>query len=316
MSAPSASVSLYLNEVKWMKLKERSLSLKRREALNFYLYISPWLLSFLVLTIYPMLDSFLLSFTDAAIGGDFNFIGLENFRKAFTVDPQFWVSFRNTILYVLMYVPANLVISFFLGYLLSRNIKALGFFRTVFYIPYITSGVAVTVMWGWIFNGSYGLINYLLSLVGIQGPNWLADKRYALICIVIISLWSIGNGIIIMLAGIQDIPATYYESAQIDGASSLRQVFSITIPLTTPTIYFNLVIGIISAFQLFNQPYILTQGGPVNATRTVAMVVFQNAFQYGRMGYASCVAWVLFVVIMAVTLIIQSSSKRWVFYDN
>ncbi|HOJ79739.1 MAG TPA: sugar ABC transporter permease, partial [Clostridiales bacterium] len=226
-----------------MKLKERSLSLKRREALNFYLYISPWLLSFLVLTIYPMLDSFLLSFTDAAIGGDFNFIGLENFRKAFTVDPQFWVSFRNTILYVLMYVPANLVISFFLGYLLSRNIKALGFFRTVFYIPYITSGVAVTVMWGWIFNGSYGLINYLLSLVGIQGPNWLADKRYALICIVIISLWSIGNGIIIMLAGIQDIPATYYESAQIDGASSLRQVFSITIPLTTPTIYFNLVIG-------------------------------------------------------------------------
>lgn len=316
MSAPSASVSLYLNEVKWMKLKERSLSLKRREALNFYLYISPWLLSFLVLTIYPMLDSFLLSFTDAAIGGDFNFIGLENFRKAFTVDPQFWVSFRNTILYVLMYVPANLVISFFLGYLLSRNIKALGFFRTVFYIPYITSGVAVTVMWGWIFNGSYGLINYLLSLVGIQGPNWLADKRYALICIVIISLWSIGNGIIIMLAGIQDIPATYYESAQIDGASSLRQVFSITIPLTTPTIYFNLVIGIISAFQLFNQPYILTQGGPVNATRTVAMVVFQNAFQYGRMGYASCVAWVLFVVIMAVTLIIQSSSERWVFYDN
>lgn len=299
-----------------MKLKERSLSLKRREALNFYLYISPWLLSFLVLTIYPMLDSFLLSFTDAAIGGDFNFIGLENFRKAFTVDPQFWVSFRNTILYVLMYVPANLVISFFLGYLLSRNIKALGFFRTVFYIPYITSGVAVTVMWGWIFNGSYGLINYLLSLVGIQGPNWLADKRYALICIVIISLWSIGNGIIIMLAGIQDIPATYYESAQIDGASSLRQVFSITIPLTTPTIYFNLVIGIISAFQLFNQPYILTQGGPVNATRTVAMVVFQNAFQYGRMGYASCVAWVLFVVIMAVTLIIQSSSERWVFYDN
>ncbi|HEY8348477.1 MAG TPA: sugar ABC transporter permease [Clostridia bacterium] len=299
-----------------MNLKERSLSLKRREALNFYLYISPWLLSFLVLTIYPMLDSFLLSFTDAAIGGDFNFIGLENFRKAFTVDPQFWVSFRNTILYVLMYVPANLIISFFLGYLLSRNIKALGFFRTVFYIPYITSGVAVTVMWGWIFNGSYGLINYLLSLIGIEGPNWLADKRYALICIVIISLWSIGNGIIIMLAGIQDIPATYYESAQIDGASSLRQVFSITIPLTTPTIYFNLVIGIISAFQLFNQPYILTQGGPVNATRTVAMVVFQNAFQYGRMGYASCVAWVLFVVIMAVTLIIQSSSKRWVFYDN
>jgi len=299
-----------------MKIKGKSIGMKKREALNFYIYISPWLLSFLVLTIYPMLDSFFLSFTDSGVGGAYKFIGLENFVKAFTVDPQFWVSFRNTILYVLMFVPASLVISFFLGYLLSRKIKGLGFFRTVFYIPYITSGVAVTVMWGWIFNGSYGLINYLLSLVGIQGPNWLGDKRYALICIVVMSLWSIGNSIIIMLAGIQDIPASYYESAQIDGASNLRQIFSITIPLTTPTIYFNLVIGIISAFQLFNQPYILTQGGPVNATRTVAMVVFQNAFQFGRMGYASCVAWLLFLVIMAVTLIIQTSSKKWVFYDN
>jgi ABC-type sugar transport systems, permease components len=292
------------------------MNLARRSSVNFYIYISPWLLGFLVLTVYPMFDSFALAFTNTQIGVETKFVGLKNFVQAFTVDPQFWQSFRNTVLYVLMYVPASLVLSFFLGWLLSRKIHGLGFFRTVFYLPYITSGVAITVLWGWIFNGNYGLLNFGLSLLGIQGPNWLGDKHLALLCIAIMSLWGIGNSVIIMLAGIQDIPSSYFESAQIDGASTLKQVFSITIPLSTPTIYFNLVIGTIVAFQLFNQPYILTQGGPVNSTRTVAMVVFQNAFQYGRMGYASCVAWCLFVVIMAVTLLIQLSSKKWVFYDD
>jgi multiple sugar transport system permease protein len=297
-------------------MKKNAMNLSRRSAVNFYLYVSPWLLGFIVLTVYPMLDSLFLSFTNTQIGAETKLIGLQNFVQAFTADPKFWLSFRNTILYVLMYVPASLILSFFLGWLLSRKVRGLGFFRTVFYLPYITSGVAITVLWGWIFNGNYGLINFVLSLVGIQGPNWLGDKHLALLCIAIMGLWSIGNSVIIMLAGIQDIPSSYYESAQIDGASNLRQVFTITIPLSTPTIYFNLVIGTIVAFQLFNQPYILTQGGPVDSTRTVAMVVFQNAFQYGRMGYASCVAWCLFVVIMAVTLAIQLSSRKWVFYDD
>ena len=263
-----------------------------------------------------MIKSLSLAFTDSSFNGKGNFIGLENFLQAFTADPRFWAAFKNTICYVLMYVPLSLILSFFLGWLLSRNVKFLGFWRTVFYLPYITAGVAVTILWGWIFNGTYGVINYILSLFGIQGPNWLGDKRLALGCIVVMCLWSLGNQILIMLAGIQDIPDSYYESAKIDGAGTLRQVFSITLPLSTPTIFFNLVIGVISAFQLFNQPYILTQGGPVNSTVTVAMLIFQNAFQYGKMGYASCIAWCLFVVIMIFTGIIEVTQKKWVFYDN
>ena len=290
--------------------------LEKRETRNFYLYIAPWLIMFLVLTVYPMLKSFQLTFMECGFDGKGTFVGLTNFKKAFVEDNTFWLAFRNTILYVLMYVPLSLVLSFILGWLLSRKIKFLGFWRTVFYIPYITAGVAITVLWGWIFNGSYGIINYLLSIVGIKGPNWLGDKHTALISIVIMNLWSIGNQVLIMLSGIQDIPDSYYESAQIDGAGTVRQIFSITLPLVTPTLFFNLVMGVIGAFQLFTQPYILTEGGPVNSTLTVSMVIFRNAFEYGKMGYASMAAWCLFLVIMVFTAIIEWSQKYWVFYDN
>lgn len=299
-----------------MKNKKKLTGIEKRNMRNFYLYISPWLVFFIVLTFYPMLRSLQLTFTDSGFDGNGSFIGLQNFIQAFTVDPLFLKSFKNTLCYVLAYVPLSLVLSFMLGWLLSRRVKFLGFWRTIFYLPYITSGVAVTILWGWIYNGSYGVLNYVLSLVGITGPNWLGDKRLALGCIVVMSLWSLGNQILIMLAGIQDIPASYYESAQIDGASTIHQLLTITLPLSTPTIYFNLVIGVISAFQLFNQPYILTQGGPVDSTRTVSMLVFQNAFQYGKMGYASCIAWTLFIVIMIFTAIIQTTQHKWVFYDN
>jgi multiple sugar transport system permease protein len=289
---------------------------EKRVTRNFYLYIMPWLIGFLVLTIYPMFRSLQLCFTDSDFSGRGLYIGFENFRNAFFVDPLFLKVFQNTLWYVVLFVPTSLIIAFIIGWLLSHNIRGLSFFRTVFYLPYITAGVAVTMLWGWIFNSDYGLINYALSLLGIQGPNWLTDKNIAMITIAIISLWSIGNSILIMLAGIQDIPTSYYESARIDGASTLRQVFTITIPLCTPTIFFNLVVGTIAAFQIFNQPYILTKGGPVDSTRTVAMYLFSNAFEYGKMGYASTIAWCLFIVIMTITLILQASSKKWVFYDN
>lgn len=160
------------------------------------------------------------------------------------------------------------------------------------------------------------MINYVLSLLHIQGPDWLGDTHMAMISIVIFSLWTIGNNIIIMLAGIQDIPTSYYESAYIDGASKLRCVFSITIPLSTPTIYFNLIVTNIAAFQIFQQPYILTNGGPLNSTYTISMHLFRNAFQYGKMGYASMMGWSLFIVAMALTILIQKSAKKWVCYDS
>ena len=267
--------------------------MKRREARNFYLYTAPWLIGFFVLTLYPIVYSFYLMFTDMNLTGVGKFIGLENLKYAFTDDPLFIKAFINTLKYVVMFVPSSIILAFFVALLLSKKVKGLGFFRTAFYIPYITSGVAVTILWGWIYQKDYGIINYVLSLFGIKGVNWLGDKNIAMISIVILSLWTIGNNIIIMLAGIQDIPQSYYESAQIDGAGAIRQIFSITLPLCTPTIYFNLIVTIIAAFQVFQQPLILTNGGPLNSTYTAAIHMYNNGFLYGKMGYASMMAWSL-----------------------
>ena len=290
--------------------------MKRREARNFYLYTAPWLIGFFVLTLYPIVYSFYLMFTDMNLTGVGKFIGLENLKYAFTDDPLFIKAFINTLKYVVMFVPSSIILAFFVALLLSKKVKGLGFFRTAFYIPYITSGVAVTILWGWIYQKDYGIINYVLSLFGIKGVNWLGDKNIAMISIVILSLWTIGNNIIIMLAGLQDIPQSYYESAQIDGAGAIRQIFSITLPLCTPTIYFNLIVTIIAAFQVFQQPLILTNGGPLNSTYTAAIHMYNNGFLYGKMGYASMMAWSLFVVIMVITLVVISTSKYWVFYDD
>nr|WP_288884815.1 sugar ABC transporter permease [uncultured Blautia sp.] len=291
-------------------------TMKRREARNFYLYTAPWLIGFLVLTLYPILYSFYLMFTDMNLSGIANFVGLENWKYAFTDDPLFRKAFLNTLKYVVMFVPCSIILAFFIALLLSKKIKGLGFFRTAFYIPYITSGVAVTILWGWIFQKDYGIINYILSLVGLKGPNWLGDKHVAMISIVILSLWTIGNNIIIMLAGIQDIPRSYYESAEIDGAGSIRQTLYITLPLCTPTIYFNLIVTVIAAFQVFQQPLILTNGGPLNSTYTAAMHLYNNGFLYGKMGYASMMAWSMFAVIMLITILVVSTSKYLVLYDD
>lgn len=299
-----------------MKKNRKYAGLKKRDVRNFYLYTAPWFAGFLVLTVYPVISSFVLVFTDTGFDGAGKFIGLENWKYAFNMDPVFIKSFVNSIRYVGMFVPSSIVLAFFMALLLSRRVMFLGFFRTVFYLPYVTAGVATTVLMGWIFNSDYGLINYMLNIVGIPGVKWLNSTSMAMVSIVIMSLWTIGNNIIIMLAGIQDIPASYFESAKIDGASELRCVFTITLPLVTPAIYFNLIISTIGAFQIFQQPYILTKGGPLNSTYTVSMHLFTNAFEYGKMGYASMLAWCLFVIIMTITLIIQKSSNKWVFYDS
>lgn len=299
-----------------MKKNVKISAMDKREAKNFYIYIAPWLIGFIILTLYPIIYSFYLMFTNMNLTGDSKIVGIENWIYAFTEDPLFFKAFGNTLKYVAMFVPSSIIVSFLIALLLSKRIRALGFFRTAFYIPYITSGVAVTILLGWIFNTDYGVLNYALSILGIKGPDWLGNTKMAMITIVIFSLWSIGNNIIIMLAGIQDIPQSYYESAQIDGAGALRQIFTITLPLTTPTIFFNLIVTIIAAFQIFQQPFILTNGGPLNSTYTISMHLYNNGFLYGKMGYASTMAWGLFAVIMIITLIIQKTSKYWVFYDD
>jgi len=296
--------------------KKFNLSMKSESKL-FYLYTSPFILGFLIFTLYPVIYSIILIFTDADMTGTGQFVGLANIKKAFAQDPLFYKSLKNTLYFVVVSVPLSLIVSFLVALLLNnKKIKGMGIFRTTFYIPYITAGVAVTLLWGWIFNAQYGLINYFLSFFGITGPNWLSDSNWAMPAIIIMGLWTIGNTIIITLAGLQDIPEQLYESAAIDGASRLKMTTHITLPLATPTLFFNLVMGIIGGFQVFMQPFVLTEGGPNYATYTYMMHIYNNAFKYGEMGYASTLAWILFILILIITLIVNRTSKYWVYYEN
>ncbi|WP_026487287.1 carbohydrate ABC transporter permease [Caldanaerobius polysaccharolyticus] len=297
-------------------MRRKKSNLERMETTQFYVYISPWLLGFLIFTLYPIVYSLVLVFTDTDITGHGKFIGFNNIIKAFSKDPLFYKALENTIYYAFVFVPLSLIFAFLIALLLNQKLKGIGIFRTCFYIPYITSGIAVTMLWGWLFNHDVGLINYILSIFGIKGPNWLSDEKWAMPAIIIMSLWSIGNSIIITLAGLQDIPTQLYESAEIDGANRFVIVTKITLPLITPTLFFNLIIGVIGAFQIFMQPYVLTQGGPNYATYTYVLHLYNYAFRYYEVGYASTLAWVLFIIVMILTLIINYTSKRWVYYEN
>lgn len=298
------------------RMKVQKIRIPKREEKHFFLFTSPWLLGFLIFTLYPMVFSIILVFTNMDMAGSGRFIGLANLVRALKEDTLFYRSLVNTLYFVLVSVPLSLFASFGIALLLNQKLKGVGFFRTSFYIPYITSGVAVTLLWGWIFNSQFGLVNYFLSLFGINGPSWLSDTRWAMPAIIIMGIWTIGNSIIITLAGLQDIPEALYESAEIDGANSFVKITRITLPLVTPTLYFNLVMGIIGGFQIFMQPYILTEGGPSYATYTYMMHIYNSGFKYYEMGYASTLAWLLFIVIMIITQIVNRTSRHWVYYDN
>ena len=286
----------------------------RRGSIEFYVYILPWLIGFIVFMLGPLVYSLILTFTDAQMYGEWNFIGLDNYKEMFTADPLFWKSLSNTAYYAFVSVPLGLVVAFFLATLLNMKLRGIAFFRTVFYLPSVTAGVAVILLWGWILNPSFGLLNYVLSLFGIQGPGWLSDPRWAMPAIILMSLWNVGPSMIIFLAGLQDIPETLYESASIDGAGWWVRTMRITLPLITPTLFFNLIMGLIGAFQVFTQAYVLTSGGPMDATYVYLLHLYNNAFRYGRMAYGSALAWVLFAIILALSLIVMGTSRRWVYY--
>jgi multiple sugar transport system permease protein len=290
--------------------------LYKRESFQFFAYISPWLVGFLVFMLGPLIYSLLISFTDTKFGTSWNFVGLKNYKFMFTEDPLFYKSLINTLYYTLVSVPLGLVLAFFLAVLLNMKLKGMGIFRTIFYLPSIISGVAVVMLWGWIFNPSFGLLNYFLSTIGIQGPNWLGDPNWAMPAIIFMSLWNIGGSMVIFLASLQDIPQDLYESASIDGAGSWTKTVRITIPLVSPVIFFNLIMGIIGGFQIFNQPYILTKGGPLDSTYVYTLHLFLNAFHYSNMSYASALAWILFLIILFLTSIVLLTSKKWVYYGG
>ncbi len=281
-----------------------------------YLFIAPWLIGFAIFTLGPIIFSLAISFFDWPIVGNPTFVGFNNYIKMFTEDKMFYTSLGVTIKFALIFVPLQIFIALALALMLNQKLKGQGLFKTIFYLPSVISGVALSMIWIWIFDFKYGVINYLLSLVGISGPNWIGDPKWSLIAMVIASLWGQGTMVLIFLGALKEIPRDYYEAARIDGASGLQQFFSITMPLITPSLLFNLIMTIISAFQQLTLALLMTKGGPSNSTYFYAMYVYNNAFKHFEMGYASANAWVMFIIILTLSLLVFKSSSLWVFYES
>ena len=289
---------------------------KKRETWLFYLCISPWLIGFFIWTAGPMIYSFYLSLTTWDLFTAPQWVGLYNYQDLFTDNPDFWQSLKVTAIYSFASVPLSLVVALALALLLNSKVRGIAFFRTIFYLPSVLPAIAVAVLWIWVFNPSYGILNILLALVGIEGPKWLGDPNWALPALILMSLWSLGGSMIIFLAGLKGISSTLYEAAELDGANKTQQLFSITIPQLTPTIFFNLVMSIIGSFQVFTQAYAMTEGGPQKSTLFYMYYLFDMAFIKFRMGYASALAWVLFIIILVFTLLVIRSSSLWVYYES
>ena len=289
--------------------------LARRESLAFYFMIAPWVIGFLIFTFGPMFFSFYMSFFDWTLRDPPNFVGVDNYVR-FGSDKVWLKSFQVTASYTLGAVPLGLVSAFMLALLLNQKIPGMTYFRTVFYLPSLVPATANAVLWLFVLNPQIGIINTVLKYVGIQGPPWLGSSKWAIPGLVIMSLWGIGGGMVIYLAGLQGIPEYLYEAAKIDGANQFQQFFSVTIPMMTSVIFFNLVMGVIGTFQIFTQAYIMTQGGPGRATYFYVYYLYRNSFDYYRMGYGAAMAWFLFGLILVLTLLNFWLSNKWVFYEG
>jgi multiple sugar transport system permease protein len=280
------------------------------------LYISPFLLGFLIFTAYPMLASLYLSFTKYNIVQPPVWIGLDNYQQAFLRDKLFWSSLQRTAVYAVLTVALGISGSLGSAILLNQRYPGTTLFRTFFFLPSITPTVASALLWTWIFNPTIGLLNYVLGLVGITGPSWLQSTGWAIPSLAIIALWGTigGSQMIVFLAGLQGVPHELYEAAQIDGAGSWPRFWRITLPLISPTMFFNVVLSIIGALSVFSLAYIATGGGPSYATYFYVYHLFNSAFQFSVMGYASAMAWVFLVIVLILTLIQFRMSTRWVYY--
>jgi multiple sugar transport system permease protein len=298
------------------RIARRPGAMARRENLMGWLWASPWILGFLIFTLGPMLASVYYSFTEFAVISPPRWIGLENYRTMLTDDDLIGQSLKVTTLYAFFGVPLYLVVGFSVAILLNQRIRLVALWRTIFYLPAVMSGVAVALLWQWIFNSDFGLANWLLALFGIDGPSWLLDPTWALPALIVMSLWGVGGGMVVYLAGLQGVPTTLYEAAEIDGANSLQRFIHITLPMVSPVIFFNLIIGMIGALQTFTQAFVMTGGGPQNSTYFFMLHLYNNAFQWLKMGYAAALAWVLFFYILILTLLVVRFSSAWVYYEG
>jgi multiple sugar transport system permease protein len=299
---------------------------RRREALQGLLFISPWLVGFTILTAYPMVASLFYSLTRYNVLSPPRWVGLDNYAYAVsgkplgtTGDPLFWLAVERTVTWVVMTVPIGIFGSLLAAVLLNRGMVGTRFYRTAFFLPSLTPVVAAALLWTWILNPRVGVMNAAIEgLTGLRGPNWLASIEWALPSLAMIALWNAigGNRMLIFLAGLQGIPQELYEAARVDGAGPLRTWWHITVPLITPAIFFNLVLGIIFSFRVFAFAYVVTGGGPARSTYFYALHLYTMAFSSFDMGYASAMAWLLFLTVLALTLLNMHLSKRWVYYES
>ncbi len=288
---------------------------ERRNLRNGLLFVSPWILGISFFILYPVFSSLYHSFCDYSVLEPPVFIGLTNYLDL-ARDAIFWKSLWNTFFYAFFAIPLGLLIALTLALLLNTKIRALAVYRTIFFLPSLVPIVAMAMLWMWIFNGQYGVLNYLLSLLGIRAPAWLMNVHWSKPALIIMSFWAIGYSMVIFLAGLQDVPVSLYESAEIDGANFLQRIWHVIVPMISPVILFNLIMGIIFTFQIFARPYIMTPGpgGPARSTTFYTLYLFQTAFEDLRMGYASAMAWILFLIILSLTLLAIRSSRNRVYY--
>ena len=290
--------------------------MKKREAIWFYIMVSPWVIGFLIFTLGPMIYSLYLSFTSWDLFTSPQFIGFKNFIDLFTKDRVFWKTVKNTFYYAFLSVSIGMVASLFIAYFLNKPLRGMRTYRTLLYIPATVPVVASSLIFIKLLAPDTGLVNRFLALFGINGPPWLLHPAWVKPALILMSLWGVGVGVTLLLAGMKGIPVEFYEAAAIDGASSRQVFFKITLPLLSPVIFFNLVMGLIGSFQTFTEVYILTRGGPNNASQMIVPYLFDNAFRWYKMGYASAIAWVLFAICIVFTAVIFRSSRLWVYYES
>ena len=287
----------------------------QRRTVTGYLFISPFILGFFFFFLIPALTAIWLTFTDWNLIRPPRYVGLDNILQLGR-DTLFWQSLKVTTIFTLASVPVGLVVSFLLALLMNTRVRGISLFRTIYYLPSIVPAVASAVLWAWIFNTDFGLANVVLTALGLPKIQWLQDPSWALPALIIMSLWGLGATMVIYLAGLQGIPAVFYEAAEIDGAGRWAQLRHITIPLMSPVIFFNLIIGIIGTFQVFTAGFLITDGGPQNSTLFYVLYLYRNGFEFLKMGYSAALAWVLFFIIMALTLFVFKYVGGMVHYED
>lgn len=299
------------------KTKRKSSFLSRWDApIAGYLFISPWLIGFLALTAYPLFLSLYYSFTNYTLMQPIEWIGTRNYEKIFTADPKFISSVKVTFTYVLASVPLKLIAALLVAMILAKAVRGISAYRTAIYFPSLIGGsIGVSLLWRNIF-GVDGIFNNIIGVFGFEGKGWITSPDSALSTLVLLTVWQFGSTMVIFLAGLKQIPSDLYEASSVDGANKVVQFFRITLPMLSPILYFNLIMAVIGAFQMFTSAFVITNGGPMNTTYVYAMYLYERAFSRYELGYASALAWIMLLMIIAATILISISSKYWVFYES